>query len=93
MKARALFLANGGYKKLFGTNEGLIAYATTGNQTRVHCLRKWIQEVLDELNLKNLTSRFLFCSLTLSWEQDEAALFLAPLWARALDKHPVPLLA
>ncbi|MGZ3628411.1 MAG: replication-relaxation family protein [Ktedonobacteraceae bacterium] len=93
IRARALFLTNGGYKKLFGTNKGVIAYATTGNQTRVHTMRKWTKEVLAELNLKKLSSRFLYCSLTPSWEQDEQRLFLAPLWSRASDKHPVPLLA
>jgi Replication-relaxation len=93
IRARALFLVSGGYKKLFGTNKGVIAYATTGNQTRVHTMRKWTQDVLTELNLKKLSSRFLFCSLTPSWEQDENALFLAPLWYRASDKHPVPLLS
>jgi hypothetical protein len=93
IRARALFLANGGYKKLFGTNKGVIAYATTGNLTRVHTMRKWTKEVLAELNLKKLSSRFLFCSLTPSWEQDENSLFLAPLWSRAVDKHAVPLLA
>jgi len=93
VRARALFLVCGGYKKLFGTNKGVIAYATTGNQTRVQTMRKWTKEVLAELNLKKLSSRFLFCSLTLSWEQDEASLFLAPLWSRAVDKHSVPLLA
>jgi hypothetical protein len=93
IRARALFLANGGYKKLFGTNKGVIAYATTGNETRLKTMRKWTQEVLTELNLKKLSSRFLFCSLTPSWEEDEQRLFLAPLWSRASDKHLVPLLS
>ena len=93
IRARALFLANGGYKKLFGTNKGVIAYATTGNDTRVSSMRTWTQEVLIELDLKKLAPRFLFCSLTPSWEQDEQRLFLAPLWSRASDKHLVPLLA
>jgi hypothetical protein len=93
IRARALFLANGGYKKLFGTNKGVIAYATTGNQTRLNTMRKWTQEVLTELNLKKLSSRLLFCSLTPSWEQDEQRVFLAPLWSRASDKHLVPLLS
>jgi hypothetical protein len=91
--ARALFLANGGYKKLFGTNKGVIAFATTGNETRRKSMMKWTKEVLDELNMKNLTPRFRFCSLTPSWEQDEQSLFLAPLWFRASDKLSVPLLA
>ena len=93
IRARALFLVSGGYKKLFGTNKGVIAYATTGNQTRVESMRKWTKEVLTELDLKKLAPRFLFCSLTPSWEQDEQRLFLAPLWFRASDKHSVPLLA
>jgi Replication-relaxation len=93
VRARLLFLANGGYKKLFGTNKGVIAYATTGNQTRLQSMRTWTHEVATELNLKPLGLRFRFCSLTPSWEQDEIRLFLAPLWCRALDKHPVPLLA
>jgi hypothetical protein len=93
IRARLLFLANGGYKKLFGTNKGVIAYATTGNQTRVQTMRTWTHEVATELNLKPLGLRFRFCSLTPSWEQDENSLFLSPLWFRALDKHPVPLLA
>jgi len=93
VRARALFLANGGYKKLFGTNKGVIAYATTGNETRMNSMRLWTQEVLTELDLKKLAPRFLFCSLTPSWEQDETRLFLAPLWSRASDKHAVPLLA
>src|SRR6266702_5879041 len=76
IRARALFLANGGYKKLFGTNKGVIAYATTGNETRMNSMRKWTQEVLTELDLKKLAPRFLFCSLTPSWEQDETRLFL-----------------
>jgi hypothetical protein len=41
IKARALFLAGGGYKKLFGTNKGVVAYATTGNQTRLNTMRVW----------------------------------------------------
>jgi hypothetical protein len=93
IRARVLFLANGGYKKLFGTNKGVIAYATTGNETRRNSMRTWTHEVLTELNMKKLTPRFLFCSLTLAWEQDENALFLSPKWYRALEKHPVPLLA
>ena len=93
IRARALFLANGGYKKLFGTNKGVIAYATTGNDTRLSSMRMWTQEVLTQLNMKKLSSRFLFCSLTPSWEQDEKSLFLAPMWSRASDKHAVPLLA
>src|SRR6266702_4379048 len=87
VRARLLFLANGGYKKLFGTNKGVIAYATTGNHTRVQTMRTWTHEVATELNLKPLALRFRFCSLTPSWEQDENSLFLSPLWFRALDKH------
>src|SRR6266487_4848625 len=45
VRARLLFLANGGYKKLFDTNKGVIAYATTGNQTRVQSMRTWTHEV------------------------------------------------
>ncbi len=56
-------------------------------------MRMWTKEVLTELDMKKLSSRFLFCSLTPSWEQDEQALFLAPMWSRASDKHAVPLLA
>jgi hypothetical protein len=93
VRARLLFLTNGGYKKLFGTNKGVIAYATTGNHTRVQTMRTWTHEVATELNLKPLGLHFRFCSLTPSWEQDENSLFLSPLWFRALDKHPVPLLA
>jgi hypothetical protein len=93
IRARALFLSGGGYKKLFGTNKGVIAYATTGNETRMNSMHVWTKEVLTELNMKKLASRFTFCSLTPSWEQDENSLFLSPLWFRALDKHPVPLLA
>jgi hypothetical protein len=93
VRARALFLVCGGYKKLFGTNKGVIAYATTGNEQRRNTMRVWTQQVLAELDLKKLSSRFLFCSLTPSWEQDEHSLFLAPLWSRASDKHLVPLLA
>jgi len=93
IRARALFLSGGGYKKLFGTHKGVIAYATTGNDTRRKSMASWMHEVLTELNLKKLAPRFSFCSLTPSWEQDETSLFLAPLWSRALEKHPVPLLA
>ena len=93
IRARALFLSGGGYKKLFGTHKGVIAYATTGNETRRKSMAAWTHEVLTELNLKKLAPRFYFCSLTPSWEQDETSLFLAPLWSRALEKHPVPLLA
>jgi catechol-2,3-dioxygenase len=93
VRARALFLASGGYSKLFGTNKGVIAYATTGNETRRKSMMAWTKEVLDELNMKQLAPRFRFCSLTLSWEQEETNLFLAPRWSRAVDKHPVPLLA
>ena len=93
IRARALFLVSGGYKKLFGTNKVVIAYATTGNQTRLNTMRTWTQQVLTELNLKKLAPRFRFCSLTPSWEQDELSVFLSPSWYRALDKHPVPLLA
>jgi hypothetical protein len=67
VRARAVFLAIGGYKKLFGTNKGVIAYATTGNETRKNSMRVWTKEVLTELNVKSLFSRFLFCSLTSSW--------------------------
>lgn len=93
IRARAIFLANGGYKKLFGTNKGVIAYATTGNETRRDSMRTWTKQVLTELDVKHLSSRFLYRSLTPSWEQDETSLFLAPLWFRASDKHAVPLLA
>jgi hypothetical protein len=93
IRARAIFLVTGGYKKLFGTNQGVIAYATTGNKTRMNTMRLWTKEVLTELDLKKLAPRFLFCSLTPSWEQDENLLFLSPLWFRASDKHSVPLLA
>jgi Replication-relaxation len=92
VRARAIFLVNGGYKKLFGTNKGVIAYGTTGNDTRLNSMRLWTKEVLTQLDLKKLAPRFLFCSLTPSWEQDEQRLFLAPLWSRASDKHSVPLL-
>ena len=93
VRARALLLATGGYKTLFGTNKGVIAYATTGNETRRKTMLAWTQQVLAELDLKKLAPRFYFCSLTPSWEQDATRIFVAPLWARASDKHPVPLLA
>lgn len=93
VRARALFLSGGGYNKLFGTQKGVIAYATTGNDTRMKSMMTWTKEVLTELNLRKLALRFYFCSLTPFWEQDETSLFLAPLWHRALEKHPVPLLA
>jgi hypothetical protein len=93
IRARALFLANGGYKKLFGTNKGVIAYATTGNETRLNSMRLWTQQVLTELNMKKLAPRFRFCSLTPSWEQDATRIFVSPLWVKASDKHSVPLLA
>ena len=93
IRARALFLVSGGYKKLFGTNKGMIAYATTGNHTRLNTMRAWTQQVLTELDVKKLAPRFRFCSLTPSWEQDEHSVFLSPSWYRASDKHPVPLLA
>lgn len=93
VRARALFLASGGYKKLFGTHKGVVAYATSGNDTRRKSMALWTHEVLTELNLRKLAPRFFFCSLTPTWEQDETSLFLAPLWFRALEKHPVPLLA
>jgi Replication-relaxation len=93
IRARALFLSGGGYNKLFGTNKGVVAYATTGNETRRKSMATWTYEVLTELNLRKLAPRFYFCSLTPSWEQDETSLFLAPLWFRALEKHSVPLLA
>ena len=41
-------------------------------------MRKWTKEVLAELDLKKLSSRFLFCSLTPSWEQDENVFSLLP---------------
>lgn len=93
VRARALFLTNGGYTKLFGTNKGVIAYATTGNQTRVDSMRKWTHDVLAELKLKKLTSRFLFCNLMPSWEQDTTRLFLSPLWYKAGQKSGGTLLA
>ena len=93
VRARVLFIASGGYHKLFGTHKGIIAYATTGNDTRRDSMRLWTKEVLNELNMKKLASRFRFCSLTPSWEQDENKFFLSPLWYRALDKNPVALLS
>ena len=93
IRARALFLSGGGYKKLFGTNKGVIAYATTGNQRRLTTMMIWTQQVLDELEMKSLAPRFRFCSLTPSWEQDATRIFVAPVWAKASDKHSVPLLA
>jgi hypothetical protein len=93
IRAHALFLADGGYKKLFGTNKGVIAYATTGITTRFNTMRTWTHQVLTELDVKKLSSRFHFCSLTPSWEQDEHSVFLALTWYRASYKHPVPLLA
>jgi hypothetical protein len=76
----------------------MIAYATTGNQTRLHTMMRWTKEVVDDLykedkqQKKRFLALFRFCSLTPSWEQDETALFLSPLWCKALEKHPVPLL-
>ena len=93
IRERALFLANGGYKKLFGTNKDVIAYATTGNQTRLNTMIAWTKQVLDELEMKPLAPRLRFCSLTPSWEQDATRIFVAPVWAKASEKHPVPLLA
>jgi hypothetical protein len=93
VRARLLFLASGGYKKLFGTNKGVLAYATTGNATRLSSMRTWTKQVIDELNMKHLAPRFRFCSLSPAWEQDEQRLFLSPLWYKASDKHSVPLLA
>ena len=93
VRARVLFLTNGGYKKLFGTNKGVIAYATTGNQTRLQSMRTWTKEVLGELQMKKLAYRFRFCSLSPAWEQDDQGVFLAQTWYSAVDKHPVPLLA
>lgn len=93
VRARVLFLTSGGYKKLFGTNKGVIAYATTGNQTRLHSMRTWTAEVLTELHMRKLASRFRFCSLSPSWETDGQSIFLSPMWYTALDKNPVALLS
>jgi len=98
VRARLLFFTSGGYTKLFGTKKGVIAYATTGNQTRLATMMRWTKEVIDDLykedkaQKKRFLALFRFCSLTPSWEQDETNLFLAPLWVKAMDKHPVPLL-
>jgi hypothetical protein len=92
VRARSLFLVSSGYKKLFGTNKGVIAYATTGNEHRRNTMRAWTQQVLAELDLKRLSSRFLFCNLTPSWEQDAHSVFLALKWYRVKDKNPVALL-
>jgi hypothetical protein len=92
IRARVLFLTSGGYKTLFGTNKGVVAYATTGNETRRDTMRKWTKEVLAELGMKNLASRFRFCSLSPSWESDGQSVFLSPIWYRAVDKNPVALL-
>ena len=92
VRARVLFLTSGGYKKLFGTNKGVIAYATTGNESRLRSMRAWTKEVLLELHMKKLASRFRFCSLSPSWEQAEQSIFLSPLWYTASDKNPVALL-
>ena len=93
IRARVLFLLSGGYKKLFGTHKGVIAYATTGNETRLKSMRAWTREVLTELAMKHLAHRFRFCSLSPSWEQDEHGVFLARRWYSAVEKHPVPLLS
>ncbi len=74
-------------------HKGVIAYATTGNTTRRETMKRWTKEVLEELKMKKLASRFLFCSLLPAWEQDEGKLFLSPLWYRLLDNNPVPLLS
>jgi hypothetical protein len=92
IRARVLFLTNDGYQKLFGTYKGVIAYATTGNQTRLRSMREWTKEVLTELGMKKLLSRFRFCSLSPSWEQDCERVFLSPLWYTASDKNPGALL-
>ena len=94
IRARVLFLSSpNGYTKLFGTNKGIIAYATTGNHTRMQSMTRWTREVLMELDKKRFADRFRFCSLAPFWEQDESTLFLTPLWYRPYDKKPLALLS
>jgi Replication-relaxation len=97
VRARLLFFTNGGYKKVFGTNKGIIAYATTGNETRMNSMLRWTQEVLHErfathADRKHYAALFRFCCLPTT-DIGGSALFTAPVWSRPGEQKPLPLLA
>jgi len=97
IRARLLFFSTGGYKKLFGTHKGIIAYATTGNDTRRRSMIAWTEEVLHERFAKHTDRKyyaalFRFCCLPTT-DMGGSALFTAPVWSRPGEQKPLPLLA
>jgi len=83
--------AGGGYSRTFGTNKLTIAYATTAGQNRVQTLKRWCEEALHEQGLEQEASLFRFALLP-PGEIDAKHLFLAPIWYKPFEKHPMPLL-
>jgi len=97
VRARLLFFSSGWYKKFFGTNKGIIAYATTENQTRLAAMMRWTQEVVKELHVKPslfkyYASLFRFCSLPTT-DVGGNSLFTDPTWARPFEQKPIALLS
>lgn len=94
--SRLEFIKEGGvYRRLFGREEVVIAYVTTGEtesfrQSRRRAMCLWTREVLREKRRESWASVFRFCSV----EPEriyEAGLFEKALWYRPDEEKPVGL--
>jgi hypothetical protein len=97
--SRIAFIKSGEYKKVFGTEAVIIAYATTGETARYRETRRksmcaWAQQVLAELHMENWSHIFRFASVVFDelyttplFDEDE------PLWYMPGSPTPVPLFA
>ena len=90
-KVRALVEAvtSSAYQELFGTDIVTIAFATPVSETRMHTMRRYVNEVLAEMGRGHDASLFYFTRLPK--ELDPKTLLTAPVW-QTIHGASVPLL-
>lgn len=81
---------DGAYQSLFGTDAVTVAYATTGTETRLASMCRWLEEVLEEQNKRTWAAIFRLCALSPD-TLDPDRLFLHPTWYQPFATQPTPL--
>lgn len=79
------------YKKLFGTERCMVAFATTAGQQRLNNLLSWCEQELTALDITEESNLYRFSSF--SDTLHPGTLFCSPrVWFRPFDPSPTPLL-
>jgi hypothetical protein len=95
VRGRIEYVRRGEYQKVFNTNVGTIAYATTGQtaeyrETRRKVMGQWIWEILREMRLEDWAGSFKVASIEFGKLYDYS-LFEQKVWYRPDSPKPLPL--